>query len=213
MTIDEQVVEGISVYRLTGDFISEPDQIAFQQRVREAAREGRKRVVVDLRGVHYINSCGIGSLVGALTTLRLGGGELYLAGTTREVNTVFETAQLRLIFRFHTTVDEALSAVSRAKARIRSSYGTRRPGDPTGGRPSRSREQRPMEKKFRKDFGSLESIDEFVRSYASANSLDAATVFAVNFVVEEIFTNMRPRARGASRRPAVAAVSSGTCSG
>lgn len=47
-----------------------------------------------------------------------------------------------------------------------------------------------MEKKFRKDFGSLESIDEFVRSYATVHSLDDETVFAVNFVIEEIFTNM-----------------------
>ena len=47
-----------------------------------------------------------------------------------------------------------------------------------------------MEKKFRKDFSSLESIDEFVRSYASGHALDAETVFAVNFVIEELFTNM-----------------------
>ena len=47
-----------------------------------------------------------------------------------------------------------------------------------------------MEKKFRKDFSSLESIDEFVRSYAAGLSLDAETVFALNFVIEEIFTNM-----------------------
>lgn len=47
-----------------------------------------------------------------------------------------------------------------------------------------------MEKKFRKDFSSLESIDAFVRSYAAGHSLDDETVFAVNFVIEEIFTNM-----------------------
>jgi anti-sigma regulatory factor (Ser/Thr protein kinase) len=47
-----------------------------------------------------------------------------------------------------------------------------------------------MEKKFRKDFSSLESIDAFVRSYAAGHSLDDETVFAVNFAIEEIFTNM-----------------------
>ena len=92
MTIEENLVGGVTVFRLTGDFISEPDQFAFQQKVRDVARTGRSRLVVDLRGVHYINSCGIGSLVGALTTLRRGGGEIYLAATTREVRSVFETA-------------------------------------------------------------------------------------------------------------------------
>ncbi len=55
-----------------------------------------------------------------------------------------------------------------------------------------------MEKKFRKDFSSLESIDEFVRSFAAGQSLDEATVFTLNFVIEEIFTNMvkyQPSAR------------------
>jgi anti-sigma B factor antagonist len=116
MTIEENMVGGVTVVRLTGDFISEPDQVAFQQKVREVSRTGRNRLVVDLRGVHYINSCGIGSLVGALTTLRRGGGDIYLAGTTREVRSVFDTAQLELIFLFHSNVDDAVGAVVRAGA-------------------------------------------------------------------------------------------------
>jgi anti-sigma B factor antagonist len=116
MTIEENVVGGVTVFRLTGDFISEPDQVAFQQKVRDVVRTGRSRLVVDLHNVHYINSCGIGSLVGALTTLRRGGGEIYLAATTREVRSVFETAQLQLIFHFHSTVDDAVGAVGRANA-------------------------------------------------------------------------------------------------
>jgi len=47
-----------------------------------------------------------------------------------------------------------------------------------------------MEKKFRKDFSSLESIDEFVRSFAAGHALDENMVFTLNFVIEEIFTNM-----------------------
>jgi len=46
------------------------------------------------------------------------------------------------------------------------------------------------EKKFKKDYSSLEPIDEFIRSFAADNSLDGEMVFTVNFVVEEIFTNM-----------------------
>lgn len=114
MKIEESQTGGVSVIRLTGDFISEPDQIAFQQKVRDLVRVGKIRLIVDLRNVHYINSCGIGSLVGALTTLRRGGGEIYLAGTTREVRSVFETAQLQLIFHFHSTIDDAVRAVGQA---------------------------------------------------------------------------------------------------
>lgn len=47
-----------------------------------------------------------------------------------------------------------------------------------------------MEKRFRKDFNSLESIDAFIRSFATGHALDEETVFALNFVIEELFTNM-----------------------
>jgi len=46
------------------------------------------------------------------------------------------------------------------------------------------------EKKFKKDFSSLESIDAFIRTFAADNSLDDEMVFTLNFVIEEIFTNM-----------------------
>ena len=47
-----------------------------------------------------------------------------------------------------------------------------------------------MEKKFKKDIGSLEAIDSHIRSFAAENDLDDTTIFTLNFVVEEIFTNM-----------------------
>jgi anti-sigma regulatory factor (Ser/Thr protein kinase) len=46
------------------------------------------------------------------------------------------------------------------------------------------------EKKFRKDLSSLETIDAFIRAFAAEHSLDGETVFTLNFVIEEIFTNM-----------------------
>ena len=113
MIIEETLLGDTNVFRLNGDFISEPDQTAFQQKVRDLVHRGVISLVVDLRDVHYINSCGIGSLVGALTTLRRSDGDIHLAGTTREVRSVFETAQLQLIFHFHSTVQDAIGAIGR----------------------------------------------------------------------------------------------------
>jgi anti-sigma B factor antagonist len=111
MIIEETKVGDVDIIRLKGDFISEPDQTSFQQKVRDLVGRGKTRLVVDLNDVHYINSCGIGSLVGALTTLRRAGGEIYLAETRPEVLSVFETTQLQQIFVFHTLVSDAVRAV------------------------------------------------------------------------------------------------------
>ena len=47
-----------------------------------------------------------------------------------------------------------------------------------------------MEKRFRREVVSLENIFAFVGEFAVTNNIDEATVFTINFVVEEIFTNM-----------------------
>jgi serine/threonine-protein kinase RsbW len=54
----------------------------------------------------------------------------------------------------------------------------------------RSYDQHLMQKKFSKDFSSLEPIAGFIRSFAERHALDESTVFTLNFVVEELFTNM-----------------------
>ena len=110
MNIDSDKQGEITILHLTGDFISEPDQLAFQDKVRALVRDGEKHVVVDMNGVHYINSCGIGSLVGALTTLRRSGGEIRIAAVRNEVQSVFVTTKLETIFHFHHSVNEAVSA-------------------------------------------------------------------------------------------------------
>jgi serine/threonine-protein kinase RsbW len=46
------------------------------------------------------------------------------------------------------------------------------------------------EKKFKKDISSLGFIETFIRGFASEHSLDDEIVFTLNFVIEEIFTNM-----------------------
>lgn len=60
-----------------------------------------------------------------------------------------------------------------------------------------------IEKKFKKDLTSLEQIDAFIRSFAAENSLDGEMVFTLNFVVEEIFTNMVKYQPGSDKDVAV----------
>jgi anti-sigma B factor antagonist len=49
--------------------------MSLQQVVRDFARRGQKNLVLNLTDVSYIDSSGIGELVGSATTLRKGGGD------------------------------------------------------------------------------------------------------------------------------------------
>ncbi|MCG6959786.1 MAG: STAS domain-containing protein [Ignavibacteriaceae bacterium] len=72
--------------------------------------EGKKRVVVDLSKVGFVNSSGLGILISGLTTMRNGGGDLKLAGISSKIDGLLSITKLNQIFEQHPSVEEALKS-------------------------------------------------------------------------------------------------------
>ena len=64
-------------------------------------------VVVDLAGVKFIDSSGLGALVSGLKTARQAGGDLRLARAGEQVRTVLSLTNLDRVLRSHDTVGDA----------------------------------------------------------------------------------------------------------
>jgi anti-sigma B factor antagonist len=101
-------VGNICTVRFDGDFLSEVDHETFREKIHSLAEEGNIHVVIDLAGVKYINSCGLGSLVCALTTLRRVGGDLRLANLGEHVRKLLEITQLTKTFEVYPTLENAV---------------------------------------------------------------------------------------------------------
>jgi len=98
MEIEVRNTRARTILLLGGDFISEPDQERFRQCFRGLVEGGNKHFVIDLSHVHYINSCGLGSLVCALTTVRKAGGDLALVGAVADVREILAVTRLNTLF-------------------------------------------------------------------------------------------------------------------
>jgi anti-sigma B factor antagonist len=72
--------------------------------------EGTKNVVIDLSKVKWLNSSGLGALMGALTTLRGEGGDLKLANTSDKIESLLMITKLMSIFETYETIDKAVAA-------------------------------------------------------------------------------------------------------
>ena len=72
--------------------------------------EGCARVVVDLSGVGFIDSSGLGVLVGALRRAREADVELLLVSSQPMFERILRITGLDAVFTLHATVDEALGA-------------------------------------------------------------------------------------------------------
>ena len=110
MQLREKVSGGIVVLSLKGNLICEPDALKIRERIYDLVAHQIKSVVIDLRAVEHINSCGIGLLVSVLTTLRKANGDLRLARVSEHVQRLLELTHLTQILNAFGTVEDAVKS-------------------------------------------------------------------------------------------------------
>lgn len=110
MQIAEQKQGDVAILALKGKLMGGPETQAVHDKVKELAENGVKQVVVDLGKVKWMNSSGLGALMGSLTTMRNASGELKLAAVTEKVQSLFMITKLITIFETFDTVEEAVKS-------------------------------------------------------------------------------------------------------
>src|SRR6059058_5233723 len=84
----------------------------FRERLIELVSEGRHKIVVDLEAVDFLDSTGLGVLVGGLKRLRSHDGDLTLVCTKSRILKVFEITGLTKVFSIYDSVDAAVGGGS-----------------------------------------------------------------------------------------------------
>lgn len=69
--------------------------------------DGRPRVVVDLSGVIFMDSSGLGSLIGCLKSARQAGGDLRIAAPTQQVAMVLQLSNLDRVLKPYASAEAA----------------------------------------------------------------------------------------------------------
>ncbi|MGZ4694300.1 MAG: STAS domain-containing protein [Acidimicrobiales bacterium] len=107
--------DGWSVVAVTGEL-----ELATAPRLRQQIVSliggGRSHLIIDLAGVDFIDSVGLGVVVGALKRCRTHGGDLVVVGAVPRVRSLFEITRLDEIIDMHPDVERALAAVGPAPA-------------------------------------------------------------------------------------------------
>ncbi|HWC33117.1 MAG TPA: STAS domain-containing protein [Actinomycetota bacterium] len=81
-----------------------------KEQISELVATDRAQLVVDLSRVEFLDSTGLGVLIGGLKRAREKGGELALAGATEPVRKVLSITGLDKVFPLHDDVDVATGA-------------------------------------------------------------------------------------------------------
>lgn len=111
LSIDVHDRRGVAVVRLVGevDLATVP---LLSERLQALDAAGQTRFVVDLDGVGFVDSTGLGVLIGALKRSRSRGGSMSLVCSDEQLLHVLEATGLDSVFPVHTDLDAALEHVA-----------------------------------------------------------------------------------------------------
>jgi anti-sigma B factor antagonist len=80
---------------------------ALKTLIEETVASGKPRIVIDLTEVAFIDSSGLGALIGGLKATRQAGGDLRIAHVPEQVMTVLRLTNLDRVLRAHASVADA----------------------------------------------------------------------------------------------------------
>lgn len=117
LNLTNRVVDGVTVFDVSGRIVFGEDTDQLRQAVRAYLGEKSPKVVLNLAEVTYVDSGGIGCLVGLFTTARAAGGDLKVACANERVRHVLEiTRLLPVLGVFDKETDAVSSFHQRANA-------------------------------------------------------------------------------------------------
>lgn len=89
----------ISIVDLSGRIVIGEDAHVVRDTVKGLVATGTKNIVLNLKDVSYIDSAGLGELVGAYTTVANSGGRICLLNTQAKVKDLLQITKLYTVFQ------------------------------------------------------------------------------------------------------------------
>ncbi len=111
MQIDERTVGGVTIIKVTGDItLNKGGDVLLKDKIQSLIQQDRKTLLLDLGGVSYVDSAGLGQLVQVHSTTRNHGGALKILNLTKRLKDLLVVTKLSTVFDSYETEAEALAS-------------------------------------------------------------------------------------------------------
>ncbi len=112
MRRDEEMVGDVLILRPRERRLDAGMAPALRACLNETIDAGRRKIVLDLAAVEFIDSSGLGSILSAVKHLG-GNGELAVANLAEPIQSLFRLTRMDRVFAVYTTATEAATALAR----------------------------------------------------------------------------------------------------
>ena len=112
LQIEERVVGEVTILDLKGKITLGEGDEALKDKINSLILQNRKRILLNLEDVPYIDSAGLGEVVRTYTTVSRQGGQLKLVNLTKRITDLLSITKLLTVFETFDTEQDALQSYS-----------------------------------------------------------------------------------------------------
>ncbi|HEX9930526.1 MAG TPA: STAS domain-containing protein [Pyrinomonadaceae bacterium] len=110
LSINERQAGDVTVLDMSGRITIGEGSVALRTAIRRLLEEGKKKILLNLGGVGYIDSSGIGELVSSFTAINKEQGQLKLLKLTQKLRDLLAITKLLTVFDVYDDEQEALTS-------------------------------------------------------------------------------------------------------
>ncbi|HEU4595095.1 MAG TPA: STAS domain-containing protein [Pyrinomonadaceae bacterium] len=112
LNIRERQAGDVTILDMEGKITIGEGSVSVRSAIRRLLEEGKKKILLNLGGVGYVDSSGIGELVSSYTTIGREGGQLKLLNLTQKIQDLLGITKLLTVFD---TYDDEATALNSFK--------------------------------------------------------------------------------------------------
>jgi len=110
LNINERQAGDVTVLDMSGKITIGEGSVTLRTAIRRVLEEGKRRILLNLGGVSYIDSSGIGELVSSYTAINKEEGQLKLLNLTQKLQDLLTITKLLTVFDVYESEAEALNS-------------------------------------------------------------------------------------------------------
>ena len=106
---------GVSIVDLEGKITIGQGDVQLRETINSLIKMNQKKIILNMERVGYMDSSGVGELMGCFTTTQDAGGELKLLNLSSKIKDVLQITQLLALFDYYTDENEAVASFENLK--------------------------------------------------------------------------------------------------
>ncbi len=115
MTITDERHGEIGILNLRGNFVGGPAVEVFERAIFNLLRDELTQVILDLSGLKFIDSSGLGAMISAMISVGRKDGALKIAAVQGETQRILKSMNLDRVFDVYDTIDRAEMSFGKKK--------------------------------------------------------------------------------------------------